>query len=427
MRNAPANVAHSQGRRSPGTLGAFAAFLVLASAALLPGQSRKDKWRIDPYTKNDPKAMAKAGYVNFGPFPFGNIADQQVTSEGIQKTLEYLQILWVETAHFRIGLQLPQWQIPTEMATRKKLRAELTELKEKIPTIKPRAKRLDPWLRLHLTAHRMEKLYRETSELFGVTDESFPQTGEKVFPGEGKVYMGYGPHFGMKDKYLVLVVDKQGPYRQYMQGYLGRQSVHPQRWHFTESSNLLFTCALESNDFPLKHDTALHCALYFNVSQNLLDGFRYYSYDLPVWLREGFGHWNSRRVSGKWPSFDQNEGSIADMRKIAKWKPFAKGMIGNKKKYAPFPEVAAWRDFGNIAFNDHVMVFSRMDYLIAQGPEKWRKFLFQVKGRVDEQWLPNQKDLVGATRKALKSAYGLSFLNFDDRWREWVKDTYPSK
>jgi hypothetical protein len=399
----------------------------LAAATPLAAQRRKDKWKIDPYTKNDPKLMAKAGYLNYGPFEFGTIAADKVSSEDVAALLEYVNIIWVETKHFRIGLDLPQWQVPTEATTRKKLRAELTELKKVLPKINPRTRRLDPWLRAHLTAYRMEKLYAETMALFGVTDESFPQDPKKVLIGPKDTYMGYGPYLGMRDKYLVLVTEKEATYRQYLKRFVGRNSKFPQRWHFTDASSLLFACPIESNDFPLKHDTALHCALAFNVSQNLLDGFRYYAYDVPVWIKEGFGHWNSRRVDGKWPSFDQNEGSIADMKRIDKWRPFAKGLLNKKGKWASFPTVASWRDFGAISFNDHVMVFSRMDYLMSFGPAKWQTFLRTVKGRVNDQWQPEERDLVGATREGLKKAYGLTFLNFDDRWTSWVKETYPSK
>jgi hypothetical protein len=393
----------------------------------LPGQRRRDKWKVDPYTDNDPKRMAKAGYVNYGPFEFGSLGVDMVPSTSIAETLSYAEIIWMETEHFRFAIELPKWQVPTEAATKKKLRAELTELKKVLPKINPKTRRLDPWLRAHLTAYRMEKLYDETMALFGVTDASFPQDPKNVIVDAKKTYMGYGPYLGMRGKYLVLVVEKGATYQQYLKKYIGRDSRMPQRWHFTDASALFFGCPTESNDFPLKHDTALHCALAFNVSQNLLDGFRYYAYDVPVWIKEGFGHWNSRRIDGKWPSFDQNEGSIADMKKLQKWKPFAKAMVGKTDKYAPFPTVAAWRDFGSITFNDHVMVFSRMDYLMSQGPEKWREFLMTVKGRVDANWQADQKDLVGATRQGLKDAYGLSFLNFDERWAAWVKATYPSR
>lgn len=403
------------------------AVTLLTLAASLTGQRRQDKWRIDPYTKNDPQLMAAAGYLNYGPFDFGSIASEKTSSKDIADALEYVNIIWIETQHFRIGVELPQWPVGSDMSTKKKLRAELTELKKVLPKVNPKTRRLDPWLRAHLTAQRMEQLYAETMTLFGVTDESFPQDPKKVLIGPKDTYMGYGPFLGMRDKYLLLVTEKESTHRQYLKKFIGRDSKFPQRWHFTDASSLVFACPTESDDFPLKHDTALHCALAFNVSQNLLDGFRYYAYDLPVWIREGFGHWNSRRVDGRWASFDQNEGSIADMKKLAKWRPYAKNTLGKPKKYAPFPTVAGWRDFGAISFNDHVMVFSRMDYLMSLGPEKWQTFLMTIKGRVDDQWRPDQRDLVGATREGIKKAYGLSFLNFDDRWKAWVKDTYPSK
>ena len=411
----------------------LAPFLISLLAAITAGsgelsaQKRRDKWKIDPYTNNDPKLMAAAGYLNYGPFEFGALAADKVSSTDIAGTLEYVDIIWMETAHFRIGVELPQWSVPTEAATKKKLRAELTELKKVLPKVNPKTRRLDPWLRAHLTAYRMEKLYAETMALFGVVDASFPQDPDKVMIGPKDAYMGYGPYLGMRDKFLLLVVEKASTYQQYLKKYVGRDSKWPQRWHFTDVSSLLFACPTESDDFPIKHDTALHCALAFNVSQNLLDGFRYYAYDLPVWIKEGFGHWNSRRVDGRWASFDQNEGSVADMKRLSKWKAYAKNTLSKTKKYAPFPTVAGWRDFGSITFNDHVMIFSRIDFLMSQGPEKWQTFLRTVKGRVDDQWRPDQRDLVGATREGLKSAYGLSFLNFDERWKAWVKDTYPSK
>lgn len=401
--------------------------LTCPAAAQGDKQEKLPKWRIDPYTKNDAKAMARAGYVSFGPFAFGNRADKTVQSSDIDDALPYVQILWVETAHFRIGLNLPPWPVPMDPETRGKIRRELEELQAKLPGINPKTRTLEPWLRLHLNAHRLEKLYAETQALFGVKDEDFPADPSQVMVLPDARYMGYGPYLGMKDKYLVLVFEKNGPYAQYMKAFVGRDTKHPQRWHFKESSSILIAFATEDDTFPKKHDTATHCALAFNVSQNLLDGFRYYSYDLPVWLKEGFGHWNCRRVDPKWPSFDQNEGSIADMKTIERWEPYCRNLLSTPDKFAPFPQVVGWRDFGDIKFNDHVAIWSRMDWLLSQGPEKWQKFLFAVKGRVDAQWRPDQSDLVGATRQALQDAYGLSILDFDRRWAEWVKSSYPAQ
>jgi hypothetical protein len=405
--------------------------LLLFSAAAVLAQSATDKlpkWRVDPYTKNKPELMQKAGYVSFGPFPFGMIADKVVTSADIDASLEYLQILWIETPHFRIGLDLPAWTIPMDAETRKKIRTELEVLAEFLPGINPKTRKLEPWLRAHLTAWRLEKLYRETQELFGVKDEDFPEDQSKVIVLPDTRYMGYGPYLGMQDKFLVLVFEKEGPFQQYMKNFLGRDSKKPQRWHFTVGHSILYTCATESNDYPLKHDTALHCALAFNVSQNLLDGFRHYSYDMPVWIREGFGHWNNRRVDTHWPNFDQTEGGAIDMRKDDRWDLIARGLVTTGSKFAPFAEVMTWRDFGDIAFNDHVAIWSRMDWMMSQGPEKWQKFLFAVKGRDNpKDWSADQTELVGATREAIQDASGVTPLNIDERWGTWVTETYPTK
>ena len=401
--------------------------LGLLAGAAAAQEPKLPKWRIDPYTKNKPEALAKAGYVSFGPFPFGNLGPNEATSTDIEKTLPFLQIHWIETQHFRLGIELPAFTLPEDLETRRKIRRELERLGEKLPGIDPKTRTLDPWLRAHLFAQRVEDIYDEFSKLAGVKDADFPQDPDKLLISSGP-YMGQGPFLGMKKKYLLLLFEKEASFLTYMRTYLGRDSHYGQRWHCKDVGCLLYTIATECDEGRFKNnDTALHCNVAFNVSQNLLDGFRHYSYDLPVWIREGLGHWFERRVDGKWNSFDQNEGSPADMKKEARWEPYVRGLLTNGGKYAPFTEAYGWRDFGNITFNDHTTIWSRVDFLMKFGPEKWRTFLFGIKGRVTREWVPDQTDLVGATRDALQQAYGFSALQFDEKWSEWVKATYPSQ
>lgn len=408
------------------------AFLAFSMALLAtPAAAQRDKtpkWKIDPYTKNEQKALDKAGYVSFGPFQVGGIADRATMTTDIEDKLQYVQILWIETAHFRIGCALPQWSVPTDAKTRKKIRAELTELKKKLPSINPKTRRLDPWLRAHLFAHRLEKHYAEVQALFGVKDEDFPAAADKIIRQPGAIYMGMGPFLGMKDKYNILMFEKLATHELYLNTFIGRNTKFPQRWHFKENGSLMLCVAEECDDGRLKHDTAMHAAVIFNTAQLLLDGFRYYTYDLPVWIREGFGHYWSRRVSPRWPSFDQQEGGAALQNTKWNWAPYVRGMVAaGGKDYKPFAEVIQWRNFGQIEFDDHCAIWSRMDFLISKGPEKFKKFVFAVKGRVDENWFPDQTDLVGATRDAIKDAYNLSTLTFDQRWGDWVKENYPSR
>jgi hypothetical protein len=398
----------------------------LAQPGLAQAQDKLPKWKLDPYTKNKPEALQKAGYVSYGPFPFGYHGSGPMTTEQVEKHLSYVQLLWVETPHFRIGTDLPTYTIPLEPEFKNKIRAELERLAEKIPNVNPKTRTLDPWLRLHLFAQRCEDLYAEFSQLAGVKDADFPAPGGATQPGG--VYMGMGPYLGMRDKYLLLLVNKEGTFKDYMKNYLGRDSKFGQRWHFKDIGALIYTISCDSMEGRLKDDTAMHCDVAFNISQNLLDGFRHYSYDLPVWMREGIGHWFNRRVNRRFNSFDQNEGSTADMKNEWEWEVYCRmKLVQGGGKFAPFSEAFTWRDFGSITFNDHVAVWSRIDFMMSMGQEKWRAFLFEVKGRTDIKGLADQSDLVGATRQALQKAYGLNVLDFDSKWAEWVKATYPAQ
>jgi hypothetical protein len=406
---------------------AFVLGVLAAAASAQDDKEKVPKWRIDPYTKNDPEALQEAGYVGFGPFEFGNLGANPVQNTHIDKFLHYVQILWVETKHFRIGTNLPRMAVPQDAEVRAKLRAELERLQQKIPRVDPKTRVLDPWLRTHLFAQRVEDVYAEFCRLAGVKDEDFPPTPDGAVILPDKRYMGQGPYLGMNNKYLLFLVEKEGTYKDYLKSYIGRDSKYGQRWHCKDVGSLLFAVSTDSDGGRLRDDTALHCHVAFNVSQNLVDGFRHYSYDLPVWIREGLGHWFERRVSPKWNSFDQNEGSPADMKTLWRWEPYCRNLVVTGGKFAPFAEAYTWRDFGSITFNDHVAIWSRIDWLLSKEQERWQKFLFAVKGRVDANWRPNQEDLVGAVRDALQEAYGVSPLDFDQKWGEWVRQAYPAQ
>ena len=405
--------------------------LACTCAAPLTAQRKKDKvpkWRIDPYTQNDPEEMAKFGYVSYGPFPYGQRGEKEVTTADIEKHLSYEQILWVETAHFRIGLMLDDWAIPTERKTKGKLRAEITALQEKTGNkkLKPKTRKLDRWLRLHLYAARLENLYAEVSDWLGVKDTDFPTDPDAVRIGQGE-YMGMGPYLGQTGKYLVFVGEAKTSVNDYLKHFTGRDTPSGQRWNFKLPGSLIYAIATEMEDNRLKHDTALHANIVYNVTHNLIDGYRFYSYDAPVWIKVGIAHWFERRVSPKWNTFDLTEGSAGDRKNAWKWEPLTRKLITNGK-VTPFSEAYTWRDYGQIGFEDHVAMWSRWDFLFSLGKEKFGKFMKHIKGRVDPKtYHANDSDLVGAARTGLQDAYGMSPLLLDERWAEWVKANYSSQ
>jgi len=98
------------------------------------------------------------------------------------------------------------------------------------------------------------------------------------------------------------------------------------------------------------------------------------------------------------------------------------------KKWSSFSAMTQWRQFGDINFIDHVVLWARMDFLMSMGKEKFKSFMFEIKGRHDQDTgKALTTDLVGIVRGALKKSYGLNPISFDVKFREWVKANYPAK
>ena len=384
------------------------------------------KWKIDPYTKNDPKAMAKAGYVSYGPFGFGEIGENEVQTNDIEKELGKVKLIWVETAHFKIGSALARWPIPTDRAVKQKLRAELTELKKKIPKVKIKAKVLDRWLRLHLFAQRLENLYSRFQEIMKVTDADFPTKKGMRIKGR---YMGEGPFLGQPAKYTVIMFQKESDYTRYLRTYIGMAQTFAKRHNFKIFGSLFTGTAAELYEGSLKHDTAMHCHIVFNVIQQLINGYRMYIFDMPVWFKEGMAHYFERLISRKYNDFDQNESSSADLGKAWKWKPKIRALVVTKnKKLKSWSEMLKWRDYGQIKFYDHMVLWGRMEFLFSRGEEGIRIYLDMMKGNIDPSSQGSlAKAILKVQRDAFRKGFGGNPIKLDELWMEHVKKTYPSR
>ncbi len=404
----------------------FVPFLlaVLFLPTSLTAQKKKTpklpRWKIDPYTKNEPKAMEKAGYVNFGPFPWGDGHD----STKIEKALGKARIIWVETAHFRIGSTLKPWVLPFDLKIRKMYRAELTELKKKLPKVNPKKKVLDRWLRVHLFAHRLEKLYADFMKRMGVTDKSFPTKSNTWMNGE---YWGQGPYLGMKNKYTVLLFEKASDHLAYLSTFTGRVQNFAVRHHFKKFGSILLCTAAGLEDGRLRNDVAMHVHVIWNNVHNLIDGYRHYTHDIPVWFKEGMAHWYGRRISPKWNNFDQNESARADLRSTWRWDIAVRKLV-YQKKVTPAAAVLKWRDYSQIKFNDHLCIWSRIDYLMKKDPKGFGIYMNNMKGVINKKTgMVDIGDIIKAQRKALHKAWNVSALSLDEKWKEWVLKTYPSR
>lgn len=420
--------------------------LLALSAFILPStldaqRKKKDdeKWKEDPYTKNDEAAMKKAGYVSFGPFGWG---DNHGTTE-ILAMFPEVKLRFVETAHFKIGSSLPTYSLPkgnkaSVKLEKKILAAELKRLKKKLPSVKSRYRKLDPWLRLHLYAQRLEETYADFSERIGVTDADFPTEAKQRIANAsgskpGEAYMGQGPYLGMRGKFLILLMKKGGNLNRYAAKARGttfqaKGKPDPQRYYFTKTGSLFFGTACECGKGSLFSDHALHCHVVFNTVQSLVDGYKDFFFALPVWSREGLSHWYLRNIDPKEHCFTGMKGRSNEQRYGHDWDVKTKKRLRHDD-YTPGKEVLEYMKFEELTFGDHMAIWSRMDYLQSLGSEKFAKFLGLMKDaiKVEAGKNPTEDQVRAQQRSALKAAYGFDYDGFDTAWKAFVKKTYPNK
>lgn len=421
-------------------------FFTLLACILLTipaaGQSKKKK-DLCSVCGEDPEIMEAAGIVNHGPFMFF-----KSDSKEVQNHLSARDMVWLETKHFRLGSDLKPWKIP--VSDKKAYRAELTELAEIFPAVDPKkVKSLDRWMRVHLMAFRIEKAYAHLEDLFGYTEEEFgilPEEGVFIAASDSTwqadlaadflerpkraagmpPWVGLGRYLGMPMKFEILMMHYESDFLETKGHYIGHMNSHPQRWHNTwrppntepVSRALWFGFSTEAD--KMKHDQHVHNALLHNVTINILDGFMLYLVEAPVWLRSGLGHYMSRRNSVDYNFYDLDEGSTELNKDASKWKPLVRKYV--VKDDAPgFSELSRMRSFGDLDFEAHLTSWSKLMFLMETDRVAFGKWIVQLKTD------PNQTNNLDAQRKALKDNFGWTFVQADEKWAAWVRETYPVK
>ncbi len=347
-----------------------------------------------------------------GGFEFGSSDSAEV--DAFMGTSD---IRWIETEHFELGFALGSYKVKQD--EKKKFRAELAKLAEKLPPVKVKSKILDPWLRAHLYAQRLEEMYDSFLELVQVDPADFPD-GSKGWDLTG-TSMGEGPYLGQKGKYEVIIFPSEAASVSFLRKHFGLSIKKTQRWNVIPRDTLTLITHTDQSQF--KKDSALHAHLSFNLAINFFDGFKHYSYDGPIWLREGLGHFMERRVDPRFNTFDSSEGSLAQMTKKSEWEPEVVKLVRSGK--APrMAELINVKTYAELKLPHHFATWSMVDFLARSDPKKFATFLWTIKGRTDEKGYALTTDLKGAHRDALKSIYGWSYAQFDQAWGAWVLENY---
>lgn len=375
----------------------------------------------DPYTKGGrPEYLEKAGYVSMGGFEFGPEPDTDESIEEFFEDNDDVQLRWIETEHFQLGFALGG--IKVTQAEKKKIRAECARLSEKLWKVSKKPSFLDPWLRAHLYAQRLEETYAQVVDFIDAEAIEFPAEG--TVWKSNTPYWGTGPYLGQSGKYEVMILPTEHAYTTYMRGRVGLTTRLTQRWNFVERDTLSTLTHIEQEE--MRVDEALHGHIVACTVQNMLNGFLHYSYDKPVWILEGCSHVFERDLNPRFNSSTSSEGGAPVKVRKRLWSPEVAKLV--KSKEAPSIATLVKRNaFAELNASDHVCVWSMVEYLREKHPGFVGKYFLAISGLKNEDGVDDPQGLQDAQRAVFRDELGMSYAKFDTAWREWAAEPKKDK
>lgn len=376
---------------------------------------------IDPYTRGKNDLVDRAGYVSLGPF---QIADSLETKE-VEEVLGGLRVLWVETAHFKIGSLLHTYRRGTDDLEEKKLAEELGRLAKKLPRVRKDVRELDPWMRLHLYAQRLEEQYADFQERAGVTDASFAQKPAVALTTAPN--MGSGPYLGLERKFVVLLAEKKSQLQRFARRWIGPQESSWYRKVLPGGAWFFGTAAEGPQAMGTKLDSALHALVASGVTYELCDGFRGGVGIRPLWFKHGLGLVYGRKAEPRWCMFVQRDSPEPDDQ-TWRWEERLNGLVANKF-VAGWDEMLGWKDGAEFEARHHMTMWSRVAWLAETNPTAFRALVMHLTEPTTPA-APSPTDDAGVTAgqvSAVRAAYGKTTAELDETWRKWVLKKYPKK
>jgi hypothetical protein len=409
-----------RGRFASGLLCAALAALALLLAPAVAGQEASRDELVDPYTKFEPEAWAAAGYEKSRRFGFG---DGHGTQD-VEDLLGEVQLLWVETEHFRIGSSLPEHKLENE--ERKAMKEELGRLKERLPKLKTNTRVLDRWLRLHLYAMRLEDAYADFLGRMGLTDSDFPDAEGRV--PEGQPVRGAGPYLGMKEKFTVLLLEKKSSLARYNGRWGQGGPPSPQRFNFHRRGTMGMATCWEFFEGEWKRDAALHGHVVWNVVQLFVSSFKGYTHMVPPWFADGMASWYQRRIDPHFPTYSNLAGGNKLAAKEWNWPPKVRARV--KADYYPsLDEMMGWRQADPRDYSDAMMAWSKVDWLLSHDDGAFATFMERLHDPIPVETARaiTEAESEVRCREALELAWGKDPAALDAAWSDWVMKAYPKK
>lgn len=394
---------------------------VCALAVIACGQAREDSKDeafelVDPYTGGERAGLDRAGYVGLGPFPLWDGVRTELVEEVIGR-----RVLWVETAHFKLGSTLE-----TSAATKgdsreeKRVKEEMNRLKSRFVRFRPSAGKLDPWLRLHLYAQRVEDEYEAFVRRLALRPDDFPALSATIPADEP---LGTGPYLGTARKFVVLLVEKDSHFGRVVSRWFGSRTSQSAREYMPGGGMLLVVSAETISGWGYPQEAAFHSMVAADLTLNFVDGLRNRGFHAPWWWKLGLAHIAARRIDEKLALY-ASRASRQNEPDAWKWEPRVLGLVAND--YAPsWSDMARLDTFEEFTGAVHLVAWSRVSWLLETKPvdiHDWTLSLARTYPGLAGKPLSEARQ--AHERETFIRLTGKTQEQLDEAWRQWVTKTY---
>ena len=368
---------------------------------------------VDPYTEGLREKLDRLGYVRYGPFTWR----EGVSTEEVRQTMGGMDVLFVETPHFKIASTLATYVVTNDRGERSRIAASQERLESKLGRLKVPRRELDPWLRLHLYAQCLEETFARFVADFRLGD--VPLAAGEVFPGQ-------------KEKVRVVLCERHSEF----QRVLGQETgvaADEYYWGINADSALFLAANAEHIRTRWMHadlqavDTQLNGHVLSGTVASLLGGYRDNYYGVPAWFLYGLMHYYSRDVDPRWTTAAGQSPTKEEHQEDAEWFRRVAGLL-EVDFFASVDDMFRWIAYADLDERAHLIAWSRVEFLMQREGADRRAFLDALAKRPAEGSAQEiGAELVRRSTEALKAGFDLDPATFEEEWKEHVRRTYARR
>lgn len=393
------------------------ALLALNGVLAAQDTSLEEFDEVCPHTKGQAELLAKLGVLKVGETGWAGA----LKSADVKEALGGCPVLFLETEHFYFASTLESYRLGEDREDTVWLQAEMAELKKLLPKFKPPVK-IDPWLRAHLWARRLEKWYADFVTTFGLTPADFEELERKAKAGES---MGEGPYLGMKGKFVVLLTEKRSNFGRYLRHFHNADAEYSYRTYHEKS--LFYGSNYESmKDGSMDRESSFAASVAAGMAANFIDASRDSRMAAPEWFRYAVAHRAARKVDPRVPQWGAGGPAAAPEENTWVWEPRVHGLVKNNVAL-PWADMLAWRKLDDIKPREHMLAWSRLEFLVERKKDKLRELWLAYTKPIDD-WSATREETRAARHRAdFERVLGPDVAALDAEWRAWVLKTYAKK